>query len=215
MRLLKMIWCLILVMGVCVFGQHPYETIWSKLVSDHTIIKKSKSISYVYVDYDSMVKSQNFSLLLRVCKRLPIDSMTKSEKIAFLINYYNIKMVETVFLDRSMDNPFFNETRDSLRSLDERSLFGLTSDTIYSPNLIAFFSSTIFEQLDVHIKNTLPKFVRYDRSVNILYVEKWVDRQPFSTTFKGSLFEKLAKDYDKLPSYHYSDFGNTSNSIKK
>ena len=202
-------------MGVCVFGQHPYETIWSKLVSDHTIIKQSKSISYVYVDYNSMVKSQNFSLLLRVCKRLPIDSMTKSEKIAFLINYYNIKMVETMSLNRPMASSFFNETRDSLRSLDERSLFGLASDTIYSPNLIAFFSSTIFEQLDNHIQNTLPKFVRYDRSSNILYVDKWVDRQSFTTTFKRVLFERLIKDYAKPPSYHYSDFGNTSNSIKK
>ncbi len=202
-------------MGVCVFGQHPYETIWSNLVAEHTIIKKSKSISYVYVDYDAMVKSQNFSLLLRVCKRLPIDSMTKSEKIAFLINYYNIKMVENVSLNRPTASPFFNETRDSLRSLDERSLFGLASDTIYSPNLIVFFSNTILEQLDAHIQNTLPKFVRYDRSVNILYLDKWVDSQSFTTTFKKALFESITKDYAKLPSYHYSDFGNTSNAIKK
>ena len=203
-------------MSSVMLAKHPYETIWSHLVTDYTQVKKYKHVSNVYVDYASMAKTQNFQLLLRVLSKMDYQKLTQVEYITYLINYYNIKMIEAVYLKESLDTDFFNDIKHSLLAFDERTLFCLSGDNIYFPNLVAYSSSILFDQLDEQVAINIQKMIRYDKGVDIIYVHHWFDQQLFSAKFKEALIGQVVPTYkpEKL-NIHQSNFGVISNTFKK
>ncbi len=199
-----------------VMAQHPYESIWSGLVDEYTHVKKSKGVAYVYVDYASLVKTQNFRLLGRILPKIDPDTLTKDAYLSYLINYYNIKVVESVYLKDSVDMAFFADIKTLLTDLDVRSLFCLSADDIYFPNLIAYSSIDLSDQLDKQVNVTLAKLFRYDKGVGIIYVHDWFDQQPFTAEFKQSLIlQGFPKYHTKKLTIHSSHFGSVSNAIEK
>ena len=196
-------------------ANHPYETIWSNLVSEHTLTKQSKKVAFVYVNYEAIAKSQNFSLLLRILSGMDTQSLSKSQRLAYLINFYNIRMIESVSLKKPLENAFLDEIKMSIRELDERALFGLSGNNIYLPNLNAYLSDSFEDQLSNQVESSVQKLFRYDRSVNILYLNQWFDQQDFSLSFKQFLVSLMNPtfNYDTID-YHFSDFGVISNEIK-
>ena len=195
---------------------HPYELIWSKLLDAHIEQKVERNVTYTYVDYDALVRSQNFRLLLRVIDRMDGSSLSNDAYLAYLINSYNIKKIAALFYLQAVDSAYFNNIKLKLHGLDYRALFCLSENDLYFPNLNAFKGSDINQQLDTYIKVHGKKFFRYDRSASILYTDLWFDRQSFSKKEKESFISKIFPSFNfSSISIYFSDFGSKSNALKK
>ena len=188
-----------------------YEYLWESTLNKHSKQTTISGKTYIYINQESLKESQTFINLTRIMNHLNTSKFTQNESIAFLINQYNINAIKNNIKDACITSENISENLNKYIQKDTRLLFTLGNTAKESPNIYAYRSDTLENQLTEATTQHLKKMITINSSTKSIKINNCLT-QLISDT---STIETLIKSYSKKRDLtQYTFYYQSSNIVK-
>ena len=195
--------CLFITTNFSIIAQPAYEALWASLLTKHSTTKQIKGHPYTIIHVDTLKNSQSFQALNRYINTINPKTLSEDEQITLFINKYNIQNIT----NPNQVPPPKNTQEHQWFNTDPRLYFARGGPQENTPNIIAFSSKTLNNQLTTAMAIQLKKSITLDTTTHTLKTTHWLNQRIPSQAILLKLIQTV---FPEINLQDYSIHNNTT-----